>query len=288
MRAKRIIFLDGEFLVKDERFVQSLAPGLFKARGVFETVRADDGKIFALSEHLGRMKQGLKTLGLRLPYALPEVKKFILETIKRNRFSRARVRVVVWQARPPIGQRRGQQGTFVRMAITSLPYQPPPQIKYRRGYCAAVIKTNRRAGKRYASVKSLDYQIFANAYERAKRRGYDEALLLNQKGCVFEASRSNIFLVKNGGLYTPSLLSGCLNGITRQKILKLARQMNVAVHQKNISFKEIMTAQEAFLTNSLIGVMPLTSVGGKKVGNGFVGTLTSQIIRQYRQVISKS
>ena len=136
-------------------------------------------------------------------------------------------------------------------------------------------------------VKSLDYVCFWKAYQRAKAQGYDEALLRNHRGELVEGSRSNIFFLKDNKLCTPSLASGCLKGITRSVVIKIARRMRIEVQERTITPQELLNAREAFLTNSLIEVMPLTSIKGRSVGNGKAGALTLRILKEYRRWISK-
>ena len=120
-----------------------------------------------------------------------------------------------------------------------------------------MIKTNRPANDRLANVKSLDYELFAKAYAQARAQGFDEVLLLNRRGYIFEASRANIFWIKDNVLYTPPLSSGCLNGITRQQVIKQAKILRISIKEKNLTPKILKEADAAFLTNSLIGIKPI-------------------------------
>jgi branched-subunit amino acid aminotransferase/4-amino-4-deoxychorismate lyase len=127
-----------------------------------------------------------------------------------------------------------------------------------------LVKTDRAGNDRLSNVKSLDYGLFAKSYEIARSQGFDEALLLNRHGHIFEASRANIFWIKDSVLYTPPLRSGCLNGITRQQVIKQAKKLRTTVKEKDLTPQVLKKADAAFLANSLIGIKAIdTAVGDR-------------------------
>ena len=109
----------------------------------------------------------------------------------------------------------------------------------------------------------MDRIVLDDAYQKAVSRGYDEALLVNAKGHVCEASRANLFVLRAGILLTPPLNCGCLNGITRARVIKQAARQGIAVREKNLAIKDILNSDGAFVTNALIGLMPLASIDGR-------------------------
>ncbi|GAI81369.1 unnamed protein product, partial [marine sediment metagenome] len=121
----------------------------------------------------------------------------------------------------------------------------------------------------------------------ARKAGVDDALFLNDKGLLAEASTSNIFLVSNGALKTPSLKSGILPGITREVILELASELGIAAYEQYAELEELYQAEEAFLINSMIEIMPLIEVDGKPVGSGRPGPLTRRLMAAYRELVLK-
>ncbi len=233
------IFLDGRMYKVKAQTIEALAPGAFEARGVFETMLGLGSLVLYLPLHLKRMCRGLKCLGLQAPSIGPAA---VQEVLRRNQLACARVRIMVWQ-----------EGRRVHGMVSALPYQIPGRKIFR----ACLIKTNRPAGARWAEVKSLDYAIFAQAYAQARSQGFDEALLINQKGNIFEASRANIFWTEGRALFTPPLTSGCLNGITRQQVMRQARRFRIPVKEKNLTPQMLQASDSAFLTNSLMGIKPL-------------------------------
>jgi branched-subunit amino acid aminotransferase/4-amino-4-deoxychorismate lyase len=242
----RTIYLDGQYLKVNIQIINTFTPGIFNAKGVFETLLGLDGFVMDTTLHLNRLRAGLKILEIDPPSINPLILK---EVLQRNQLSSARVRIMVWRA-PPVAGQAGQQ---VHVMAAALPYR----ISNKRMYRVCLIETDRRASDRFANVKSLDYEGFAQAYAQARAQGFDEALLLNKRGHIFEASRANIFWIKDRILYTPPLSSGCLNGITRQQVIKQAVALKIAVEEKNLDPAILEGADAAFLTNSLLGIKPI-------------------------------
>jgi len=230
------IFLDGQYFKVNLPIINSFAPGHFKAKGVFETMLGIDGVVLDASLHLKRLCLGLKAIGIKPPTINPLM---LTEVYHRNLYRMARVRLLVWLD--------SQQ---VHVMVTVLPYKFPAQKAYR----VCLIKTKSLKGKFQAYVKSLDYEMYAKAFAQAQAKGFDEALLVNRLGFIFEASRSNIFWVKDDVLYTPPLISGCLNGITRQKVIKEAGRLQIRVKEVGLTAEILKNADSAFLTNSLAGI----------------------------------
>jgi branched-chain amino acid aminotransferase len=232
----RIIYLDGQYLKVDIKIIEAFTPGVFKGKGVFETMLGLDGEVLDKALHLKRLRGGLNLLGVKTPSIDPSILKEILH---RNHLSSGRVRLMVWQA-----------GKEVHVMVVALPYK----VSNRKIYRVCLIKTNRSANARLADVKSLDYGLFAKAFSHAHAHGFDEALLINRSGHIFEASRANIFWIKDKILYTPPLSSGCLNGITRRQVIQQARNLKITVKERNLTPQILKEADVAFLTNSLIGI----------------------------------
>jgi len=235
----KVIYLDGQFLKVNAQVLDVYAPGVFKGNGVFETMLGLDGVVLDTDLHLKRLQAGLKELGIKAPKINPSVLKQVLE---RNQLTSGRVRLMVWQT-----------GKEIHTLIAALPYKGPAKHPYK----VCLIKTKREAQDRHAQMKSLDYEIFSNAYAKAQSQGFDEALLLNKDGYIFEASRANIFWIKDKILCTPPLSSGCLSGITRQQVIKQAKSLKIVVKEMNLTPKILKEADAAFLTNSLIGIKPI-------------------------------
>ena len=279
---KKNIFLDGVWVDVTERFIKSLSPGVLKARGVFETMRAYPGLagpsrvvIFKAKDHLIRLKEGLSVLKIKITYSSEELKRLMLEALRKNQLEEGRLRLMIWA-----------HGSKVRVAVIVWPYHAFFSAEYQKGFQVCISKIKRNEKFFSPGIKSLDYFSLLKAYQRARRQGNDEALLLNSHGKIAEASRANIFWIKDQELLTPSLECGCLNGITRQTVIGLARKMGIKVRMVQASPAELLEADEAFLTNSVMEVMPLTEIKGKTIGKGMAGALTRKILAGYRRLIA--
>lgn len=266
-----IVWLDGEFVKAGDSLLRSLTPGILKARGVFETMRARNGRAVRLKDHLRRMSRGLKVLGIRRTVSSAAIVQNIRQVWKANRLKDARVRLMVWQKcghASPIGGRP-------HCAIIAGPLQPPSARKYAQGFKAMLTGGHRR--RTQVPIKSFDYRIFRESLQKARAAGCDEALLLNRQGELIEGSRTNIFLVKDGVLWTPPVAAGCLQGITRQAVLGLARRLKIRCVSRRLMAADLFEADEAFLTNALLGIMPLTQAGSKPIGTGKPGPITLRL-----------
>lgn len=168
------------------------------------------------------------------------------------------------------------------------PYQPYPLRVYRSGLKAVTATYRRNSQSPLSQLKTANYLENILARQEAKRAGADEALLLNEKGILAEASMSNLFLVKDGALMTPDLASGILPGITRGVVLEIAAKLGIKAVETEIPPKTISKADEAFLTNSLVEIVPLVELDGKPVSDGKRGVITARLQKAYRALVRKS
>lgn len=270
------VFLDGRMQLLPESALRALSPGELKGHGVFETMRVYRGCIFLLEEHLGRLARGLRYLKVRSPYRKADYRQFLQKTLRANRLRNARLRLTVWQ----------QKQNF-HVCVVARSYEGPPAAQYRRGWHVDFVKIARNLLFPSSDVKSIDYRTFIRAFERVHRRGYNEAILQTPQGYLVEGSRSNLFLVKDGILSTPALRSGPLAGVTRGVVLKMARRKRIRIKESLVTLPQLGEADEAFLTNSLMGIMPLTAIGPKRIADGKPGALTRKLLTAYRAFILK-
>jgi len=276
-RTQSIIFLDGQVVPEDTSVIGRLAPGVLPGKGVFETMRAYRGTLFLLEEHLKRLYTGLRTLTLTLRYTQEQLREFLYTTIQTNQLRSARVRLTVWQEK-----------RHTHISIIAVPYRSHTASTYRRGFKVIVssMKQNERMTKPH--VKSIRYQRFLDAYQESLNKGCDEALLLNRTGHLAECSRSNLFFVKEKQLLTPTVACGCLDGITRQAVMRIAQGRGIRCKTVTARLCRLLGADEAFVTNSLIEIMPLTSVDGHRIGPGCRGPLTTRLLNAYRKLVGKN
>ncbi|MEW6171280.1 MAG: aminotransferase class IV [Candidatus Omnitrophota bacterium] len=268
-----LVWLNGKIISEDKVCISINDPGFLYGYGLFETMRAYKRKIFALEEHLKRLQQGIRTIDLKIDKKI-DFKKIMDEVLKVNpRYQNSRLRLNIWQA---------EKGVSI---LVSLKEYVMHDEKYKIGFKTIITKKVFINEKDIISqIKSMNRLIYQLAYQEAKLNSADEALILNTCGFLSDGSRTNIFLVKKNCLFTPSLTSGCLSGITRKLVINLAKINKIKIIEKNILPEEIFKADEVFLTNSLIEIMPVSSCEGKTIN---LGPITQNLIKEYKKLLFK-
>jgi len=276
-----IVYLNGSLIPRSQAKVSALDYGFLYGFGLFETMRAYEGQVFRLESHLSRLVRSAELLGL--PVRVPELKDAVRDTIKANRLSDARIRITIstGEGEMPPDPATCQKPTVLVLAER---YQPYPEEVYQRGFRAVISSIRRNSQSPLSRLKSANYLESILARQQARETGVDEAVCLNDKGLLAEASMSNIFLVSDGILRTPGEESGILPGITRGVILELALKLGIKALEEDIRPSELFQAQEVFLTNSLIEVMPLTEIEGKPIAPGRPGALSRRLLAAYRKL----
>ena len=278
-----IVYLNGRLIQRSRATISALDYGFLYGFGLFETMRAYKGKVFRLDKHLSRLATSANVLDLSIDEM--ELKDAVMDTIKANKLGNARVRITVSPGEGAINAdpRTCRKSTVLVMAEKYIPFT---QQIYRDGFRAIISSFRRNSQSLLSGLKSTSYLMSVMAKQEARLAEADEAICLNEKGLLSEASMSNIFVVAGGILRTPGLDSGILPGITRQVVLELASQMGINCFEDDIKPGDLYKAQEAFLTSSLLEVMPLTRVGDKRIGDGGVGDITKKLITAYKQLVS--
>ena len=279
-----LVHLNGSLVPRSGARIAALDYGFLYGYGLFETMRAYGGEVFRLDRHLDRLARSAERLGIAVgPLAL---KNAVLETIQANKLEDARIRLTV---------SAGEGGTIPDPATCEEPmvlvvaehYQPLPDGVYQRGFKAVVSSIRRNSQSPLSGMKSLNFLESMLARQEARAAGADEALLLNEAGLLAEASMSNVFLVSEGSLRTPDLSCGVLPGITREAVLELAAGAGVEATECDVTLDELRQTEEAFLTNSVMVVMPLTEVEGRPVGSGRPGSVTLKLMAGYREMVGR-
>ena len=250
-------------------------------------MRAYSGRIFQLERHLARLSRAAKFLGIDLESDIPNLQKAIYDTLQANQLSDARIRITLSSSEgAPIPDWLNPEKTTLLIIARS--YTPYPSEVYEQGFRAIVSLIRRNTQSPASVMKSLNYLDNLLARREAKLADAAEAILLNEQGLLAEGSTSNIFLVSGSNLLTPSLDSGILPGITREVVLKLAPSLGLKTMERKIAVEALQQADEAFLTNSLIEIMPLTQLGGQKIGLGRTGAVTRQLMAAYKELLLES
>ena len=258
--------------------------GFLFGYGLFETLRAYGGNLFRLDDHLNRLNKSAERLAI--PVNLVDLKKAVLETVRRNEFPEARIRLTITIGK---GSPAPDPGTCHKPTtlVTAAQYTPYPAEIYEKGFKAITSFVRRNSLSLLPGMKTACFLESLLARQQARVAGADDALLLNDRGQLAEASSCNVFLVIHNTLKTPDPESGILPGITRRVVLELASELGIELIEADIQPEELTTADEAFLTNSLIEVMPLTAIDGKIISSGKPGPVTRKLMTAYKNRVLK-
>jgi branched-chain amino acid aminotransferase len=263
------LYLNGSLVRSDEAAVSALDRAVFHGRALLETFAARDGRISRLDAHYRRLCEGAPVLGLTVPLTFAGLEAAVIAVLDRNVVADARLRLTV-----TAGPGDGAPGS---VTLTAQPLTDYPPELYVRGMHATVAAVRRNETSPLSRIKCaaglLDGIL---AREAARAAGFDEAIMLNTRGLVAEATVANVFIVKDGRILTPTIESGALPGVTRAAVLALAHDSGLDPTETELTLDDLRTADEAFLTNAVMGVMPLTRLEGEAIGDGCVGSVTER------------
>ncbi|HSW57901.1 MAG TPA: aminotransferase class IV [Dehalococcoidales bacterium] len=279
---KEIAYLNGAFLPLNEAKIPVTDYGFLFGYGLYETCRVYQGRLFRLDDHLARLEKSARALNI--PCQISRLKEAALETVRLNPFENARLRLTLTPGpgSPAADIRSCSSPTTL---VTVVEYKPFPAETYKKGFRVIVFNLRRNSQSLLAGMKSISFIESMLARQEARIREVDDALLLNDRGSLAEASSSNVFLVSGGVLITPAEGSGLLPGITRQVVIELAQAAGLKCREKDIQPPEMQKAEEVFITNSMIEIMPVTVIEGRAVGSGVPGPVTRQLMEAYRDLV---
>jgi len=267
-----IVCLNGGLVPRRQALVQVSDRGFLYGYGLFETILVHSGRPVLLTRHTRRLFHGCRLLDLALDCPEERLADHVRETVKANHLTHGAVRMT-WSAGAA-----GGPGNLV-ITVRPLPYGPDD---YRRGFAALRADVPRNERSRLTGLKTLNYLENLLARERARREGRDEVIFLNTAGALAEASAANVFLVRDKRLVTPDQGQGLLPGIVRGVVLEKAREAGLEPEERTVAFPELFRADEVFLTSSLLGVMPLREVDGRRLAGP--GKFTARLGRLVEEV----
>ena len=287
-----IIYVNGQLIPRSSAKLSPFDHGFLYGYGLFETMRAYGGYIFRLDSHLTRLRRSAESIGLTHAILTTNegeqsLKAACVATLEANKLKDARIRLTVSAGE---GDMTPDPSTCSKptVVITAQNLAALPPEKYETGFKAALSFLRRNSQSPLSRLKSTSYIENILARMAARAAGYDEALLLNEQGYLAEGSTANIFLASNGELVTPSVESGVLPGITREVVLEIARASNIKTVERQVELKELVEAEEAFVSNSILEIMPLTWFEGKPIGLGKPGQLTKKLLAAYRKFVDET
>jgi branched-chain amino acid aminotransferase len=282
------IFIDGKYCDERDAKISVFDHGLLYGDGIFEGIRAYNGRVFKLKEHIDRLFCSARSILLKVPMAHADIIAAIVETCRRNRIRDGYIRLVVTRGVGTLGlnPNRCKNPSVIIIAGKMQLYSPE---LYQRGMDIVTVATTRNLHSALnPAIKSLNYLNNILAKIEANNAGCEEAIMLNAGGFVAECTGDNIFIVKGKRLLTPPLSAGALYGITRQVVMELATQSGLTVGEPDLTRYDLFNADECFLTGTGAEVVPVVKIDGRVVGTGKPGPVTESLVAQYHALTKVS
>ena len=257
-----LIYLNGEFVLQEDAKVSVFDHGLLYGDGIFEGIRAYNGRVFRLHEHIDRMWDSAKTIDLKIPISKKEMEEIILETLRKNNLKDAYVRPIITRGVGDLGldPRKCSVPTIIVIATS---WGAMYGDLYDKGLTAITCSIRRNPAEALPpNVKSLNYLNNIMGKIEANYKGGDEAIFFDTNGYVAEGSGDNIYVVKNGVILTPHTINN-LRGITRLVLIECAEELGIPVYEQNLGYFDLYSADEVIVTGSAAEVAPVTKIDGR-------------------------
>lgn len=289
---ENIVHLNGTLIPRSKAHLSISDHGFLYGFGLFQTMRVYNGHIFLLDRHINRLKEAARLIGIGEKTDRLDLEKACKEIVKINDLKNARVRLTVTNGKGTALPWEDPGGAPT-VLITAVPYTPFSDEKYSQGFKVGITAVRRsRQNIVASSLKSLNYLINVIARMEVARRGQDEALLLNEDGYIAEGGASNIFFVRSGRIVTPAVNSGIIPGVTREVVMELSASLDIAISEGTVGKPIFKQCEEAFMTSSMIEIMPVTSISDETgasmpVGGGKMGEITRKLLDAYRDKVKK-
>jgi branched-chain amino acid aminotransferase len=275
------VYIDGQFFDDDAAKISVFDHGLLYGDGVFEGIRAYNGRVFKLAEHIERLFYSAKAILLTIPMAPADLAAAVVETCRLNDLRDGYVRLLVTRGVGTLGL-NPNKCKKPSIVIIAGKIQLYPAEYYETGLTIVTVPTTRNLHSAVnPAIKSLNYLNNILAKIEANNAGCEEAIMLNAEGYVAECTGDNLFLVKGKHLLTPPLSAGALYGITRGTVMDLAREAGLIVQEPNLTRYDVFNADECFLTGTGAEVVPVVKVDGRVIGSGVPGPVTRALVKAY-------
>ncbi|HZF01038.1 MAG TPA: branched-chain-amino-acid transaminase [Methylomirabilota bacterium] len=282
------IFIDGKFYGERDAKISVFDHGLLYGDGIFEGIRAYNGRVFKLKEHIDRLFCSAKAILLQIPMSHSALMKATVQACRANKLRDGYIRLIVTRGIGSLGlnPKSCKHPSIIIIADKIQLY--PPEF-YQRGLDIITVPTMRNLHSTLnPAIKSLNYLNNILAKIEANNGGCEEAVMLNAEGFVAECTGDNLFIVKNGELLTPPLSAGALYGITRQTVIGLAQEAGLKVSEPNLTRYDLFNADECFLTGTGAELIPVVKIDGRVIGNGKPGKITHKLVEDYRALTKSS
>ena len=263
------ILIDG---IIDEKNNIYTSEALNFGYGLFETIKLESGKLFFLKEHIDRLNRSLKYIGINDSLNIVDIEKKVKELPDFDRIEKGAVKILVAKSKDDL------------ICIISSRKAEYKDSLYENGFKLKISKVFRNESSIMPKIKSINY--LENIIERQKaiEDNYDDCLFLNSKNRIAETSIANVFFVKNGNIYTPDIEEGLLEGVLRNIVIEISRNSGIKIYEGKYDLEEIYNADEVFITNSLMGIMPISCIDEKKYSMSN-SKVTRKLSCEYKKII---
>jgi len=285
VKKELLVYIDEVYCPKSQAKVSVYDHGLLYGDGVFEGIRAYNGVVFKLKEHIERLYRSAHAIMLQIPLTKEEMTQAVLGTLRKNKLSNAYIRLVVTRGVGDLGldPRKCPKPSIIIITDTISLHAGEAKEK---GITAMISWVKRNpVDTTTHEIKSLNYLNSVLAKIEANMSGVDEAICLDKNGFVVEGVGENLFIVKNGKILTPPSYTGALAGITAQVVTKLAKKLGYDVTETNITPFQLFTADEVFFTGTAAEIVPIREVNKRQIGNGSPGPVVKKLIAEFQKVV---
>jgi len=282
-RHRDFVYVNGQLLPVYKARISPLDYGYLYGYAVFETMRAYDGHVFRLDDHVNRLRMSAKKIGIKSPNA-KDLATAVRNTLVKNNHSDAYARLTLSAGEGTVGLNPNSCNRPVTLVHTK-EFKGYSSKKYLTGFAAITSSITTNPESMTSNLKSNSFLDRLIARAEATEANADEAIMMTPDGQIAEGSVSNIFIVFDNELWTPTLANGILSGVTRNVIIELAEKLGVTVRECGFTLKELFSSDEAFITNSLIEVMPLSKVNGIRISSGSTGKATRKFMDEYSSLV---
>ena len=278
-----LIYINGKFVPAEQAAVSVFDHGFLYGDGVFEGIRAYAGRVFRLKDHVERLYESAQAIMLCVPMTQEEMMEAILETLRKNNLRDAYIRPIVTRGFGDLGL-DPNKCSLATVIIIAIEWGAMYGSLYEVGLTAVSVAVRRNALDALSpNIKSLNYLNNILAKIEANVKGGNEAIILDAQGKLSEGSGDNIFIVKDGKIYTPYTLNN-LKGITRDAVIELARAGGYEVLERDLGLFDLYTGDEVFVTGTAAEVAPVTKVDGRTIGKGVPGSVTKELMAAFKKM----
>jgi len=280
----QFIFLNGKIIPDTDANISSGDRGFLYGDGIYETLRSYNGTPFKLSEHLGRMRDSAKQLKISFGYTNKDISEWINKLIEKNCSQDAYIRITLSRGAGG-GRLQMDEGIESTILVQVKPLTPYDRRLYEEGMSLVVSNYRRSTSCPISCHKTTNLLKNIMMKEEAKKRSADEAIIVNTEEYVTECVVSNIFFVNNGKVVTPSLNTNILPGITRSTVLDICNESSIPAGEERFKVETLLNADEVFITNSLMEIMPVSKIDDTKIGKVIPGKVTQQLMSVYKNFV---